>query len=64
MTIAPAGRGVEVLAVYSLFLALTTVTVALRVYCRAHIQKAFGTDDYFAVLAWVSLPWINVLEHR
>jgi hypothetical protein len=53
MTVRPAGRGIEVLAVYSLFLGLTTITVALRVYCRAHIQKAFGIDDYFAVLAWV-----------
>jgi hypothetical protein len=54
MALKPAGRGIEVFAVYLLFLALTTITVALRVYCRAHIQKAFGTDDYFAVLAWVS----------
>ena len=53
MALKPAGRGIEVFAVYLLFLALTTITVALRVYCRAHIQKAFGTDDYFAVLAWV-----------
>lgn len=54
MAVGPAGRGVEVLAVYGLFLGLTTVTVGLRVYCRLHIQKAFGPDDYFAVLAWVS----------
>lgn len=54
MALTPAGRGIEVFAVYLLFLALTTISVALRVYCRAHIQKAFGTDDYFAVLAWVS----------
>lgn len=55
MSVKPAGRGIEVLAVYALFLVLTTVTVSLRVYCRAHIQKAFGADDYFAVLAWVSV---------
>jgi hypothetical protein len=55
MAIVPAGRGIEVLAVYLLFLALTTPTITLRVYCRAHIQKAFGADDYFAVLAWVSV---------
>lgn len=53
MAIAPAGRGIEVLAVYSLFLALTTITIALRVYCRAHIQRAFGWDDYFALISWV-----------
>ena len=55
MAVEPAGRGIQVLAVYSLFLVLTTVSVALRVYCRVHIQKAFGADDYFAVLAWVSV---------
>jgi hypothetical protein len=55
MALKPGGRGVEVFAVYLLFLALTTITVALRVYCRAHIQKAFGADDYFAVLAWVGI---------
>lgn len=66
MAIAPAGRGVEVLAVYSLFLALTTITVALRVYCRAHIQKAFGWDDYFALISWVSLlsNLIMCMQHR
>jgi hypothetical protein len=53
MAIAPAGRGIEILAVYSLFLALTTITIALRVYCRVHIQKAFGWDDWFAALSWV-----------
>ena len=55
MAVEPACRGIEVLAVYALFLVLTTLTVALRVYCRVHIQKAFGVDDYFAVLAWVSV---------
>jgi len=63
MTVRPAGRGIEVLAVYSLFLGLTTITVALRVYCRAHIQKAFGIDDYFAVLAWVGRI-TTILNHE
>jgi hypothetical protein len=53
MALAPAGRGIEILSVYSLFLCLTTITVALRVYCRVHIQKAFGWDDWFATLSWV-----------
>lgn len=55
MAITPAGRGPEVLAVYSLFLGLTTLTVGLRAYCRLRIQRAFGWDDWFAVLAWVGL---------
>ncbi|KAL1590821.1 hypothetical protein WHR41_00400 [Cladosporium halotolerans] len=53
MAIAPAGRGFEVLGVYGLFLALTTLTVGLRAYCRLRIQKAFGWDDWFATLSWV-----------
>lgn len=64
MALKPAGRGIEVFAVYLLFLALTTVSVALRVYCRSHIQKAFGTDDYFAVLAWVCHLFIGHLCRR
>lgn len=50
----PEGRGYEVMAVFLLFLALTTISCALRVYCRVYIQKAFGWDDRFAVFAWVS----------
>jgi hypothetical protein len=50
----PEGRGYEVMAVFLLFLILTTVSCALRVYCRVYIQKAFGWDDRFAVFSWVS----------
>lgn len=53
MAIKPAGRGHQVLGVYSLFLGLTTLTIALRAYCRVRIQRAFGWDDWFAVFAWV-----------
>lgn len=60
MAITPAGRGPEVLAVYSLFLGLTTLTVGLRAYCRLRIQRAFGWDDWFAVLAWVGL--VNLIN--
>jgi hypothetical protein len=54
MAISPGGRGPEVLAVYTLFLVLTTVFVSMRMYCRLYIQKAFGWDDGFALCAWVS----------
>jgi hypothetical protein len=50
----PAERGYEIMTVFLLFLALTTISCALRVYCRVYIQKAFGWDDKFAVFAWVS----------
>lgn len=54
MTIAPADRGLQVVTIYSFFSALTTITVALRVYCRIYIQKAFGWDDWAALFSWVS----------
>lgn len=51
----PAGRGLQVLTMYSFFAALTTIVVALRLYCRAYIQKAFGWDDYAAAMSWVRI---------
>lgn len=55
MTVPIAGRGPEVLGVYGLFTALTTLTITLRIYCRAFASKhrAFGWDDTLALLAWV-----------
>lgn len=55
MTIKPADRGPQILGIYSFFVGLTTITLALRLYCRTYIQKAFGWDDYFAAFAWVSI---------
>lgn len=54
MTVTPADRGPQVSAVAGLFLALSTIGILLRCYCRAFVVKAFGMDDWFAVLAWVS----------
>ena len=56
----PEERGNEVMAVFLLFLGLTTVSCALRVYCRLYIQKAFGWDDKFAVFAWVSKLCVQI----
>jgi hypothetical protein len=47
-------RGHEIVAVFALFEVLCTIACALRVYTRLRIQTAFGLDDWFAVLAWVS----------
>ena len=55
MTIKPDGRGPQILGIYSFFVGLTTITLALRLYCRSYIQKAFGWDDYLAAFAWVRL---------
>lgn len=53
MGVRPGGRGAEVSAVYSFFLALSTITILLRVYCRARVVQSLGFDDWFAVIAWV-----------
>ncbi|KFY13955.1 hypothetical protein V491_06210 [Pseudogymnoascus sp. VKM F-3775] len=53
MTVTPADRGPQVSAVAGLFLALSTIGIILRCYCRAFVVKSFGMDDWFAVLAWV-----------
>jgi len=53
MTVPIAGRGPQVNAVYGMFLALSTVAIALRCYCRVFVVKSFGVDDYSAVIAWV-----------
>jgi len=46
-------RGRQAGAVAILFLALSWSAVSLRVYVRAIMTKAFGVDDYLAVLALV-----------
>ncbi|OBT77920.1 hypothetical protein VF21_04339 [Pseudogymnoascus sp. 05NY08] len=53
MTVTPADRGPQVSAVAGLFLALSTIGIILRCYCRAVVVKAFGLDDWFAVIAWI-----------
>ncbi|KIM95532.1 hypothetical protein OIDMADRAFT_133757 [Oidiodendron maius Zn] len=53
MTVPIAGRGPQVNGVAGLFLALSTIAIALRCYCRAVLVKSFGIDDWFAVIAWV-----------
>jgi hypothetical protein len=53
MTVKVADRGPQVNGVAIFFLALSTVAILLRCYCRALVVKAFGVDDWFAVVAWV-----------
>lgn len=53
MTIPVGGRGPELLGTIGLFIFLTTLTIALRVYCRVVLVKNFGWDDWFALLAYV-----------
>lgn len=53
MAIPVGGRGPELVGTIGLFLALSSITVLLRVYCRLIVIKNFGMDDWFAVIGWV-----------
>jgi hypothetical protein len=53
MTLKPAGRGPELIAVYSVFVGITTIAIALRVYCRVRLVKNFALDDWLAIISWV-----------
>jgi hypothetical protein len=46
-------RGPQVSGVAGFFLALSTLTILLRCYCRALVVKSFGLDDWSALVAWV-----------
>jgi len=48
-------RAPEVTGVATLFLALSTLTILARCYCRIFVVKGFGLDDWAAVIAWVRL---------
>lgn len=53
MTVPIRDRGPQVSGVAGLFLALSTIAIILRCYCRAFVVKSFGIDDTSAVIAWV-----------
>lgn len=46
-------RGPEVAAVAGLFLGLTLIFSALRLYSRAGVAKSVGADDYLAFASQV-----------
>ena len=54
MALKVAGRGPQVLAIYAVFAAITTVAMVLRVYTRVRLVKKFGLDDWLALTAWAS----------
>ncbi|OCK74789.1 hypothetical protein K432DRAFT_363110 [Lepidopterella palustris CBS 459.81] len=53
-------RGDQVTGVTAAFLSLAWLAVALRCYVRTRIIQIFGLDDWFAVLALVSLTVYSV----
>lgn len=48
-------RGAAVLAAIWTYLSVTTVVLVLRFYAQIRIQRKTATDDYFMILAWVSI---------
>ncbi|KAB5586199.1 hypothetical protein GE09DRAFT_56926 [Coniochaeta sp. 2T2.1] len=61
MTVPIAGRGPQVAGVAGFFLALSTITIILRCYCRAIVVKNFGLDDWSALIAWVCyVPFLTM----
>ena len=51
-------RGLEFAAVVYLFLALTWTASLLRLYVRVRLTKSFGADNWLAVEALVSFPYL------
>lgn len=49
-------RGPQLQAVACFLLALAVVSMLLRAYVRQFLVKSFGVDDWFMVVATVSLP--------
>ena len=60
VTLAAQNRGPTVLAVVIVFLALSTVFIALRLVSRLGVVKRVGSDDYAIIFAWVGLMFIQV----
>lgn len=60
MTVPVAGRGPAVAGVAGFFVALATITVVLRCYCRVIVVKQFGLDDWFTLISWVWLPYFSL----
>jgi hypothetical protein len=51
-----ASRSKAILIVTSIFLGISLISVALRIFVRTRIVRAFGWDDSIMVLAMVSPP--------
>ncbi|PTB39269.1 uncharacterized protein TrAFT101_007944 [Trichoderma asperellum] len=49
-----ADRSGQMLVLNIIFMTLTTITVALRVYCRGWVVRSFGVDDHLMVVTWIS----------
>jgi hypothetical protein len=59
MTVTLADRGPSIVAVDAVFLALSSISVLLRCYCRLYVIRKFAIDDWFALLSWVCEDFSN-----
>lgn len=50
---APENRALQIRAVTYTFVTISSIAIALRIYCRAWVIKAFAADDWLAVVAQV-----------
>jgi hypothetical protein len=50
----PVTRGPELYIVTSIFVFLTTLVVAVRLYARICVRRWFGLDDLFVIISYVS----------
>jgi|ERR1700712_3705019 len=54
-------RGPQLLIITCVFFPLAVLMVALRIFTRLHISKAFGIDDVFLLIAIIPCGAIAVL---
>ena len=47
-------RGYILIVVSSIFTVLASIAIALRIYIRIKLVPSMGSDDYTALVAWVS----------
>ncbi|MBE7182582.1 MAG: hypothetical protein INR71_15485 [Terriglobus roseus] len=57
----PETHGDGLVIVNSIFIALVTICVALRLYTRLFIKRWFGIDDWFIILAWIFTMATDIL---
>jgi hypothetical protein len=55
-------RSKAILIVTSIFLAISLISVALRIFVRTRVVRAFGWDDSIMVLAMVSPSTVPCLR--
>lgn len=58
---APSGKALILPIIFGVFMILSTLTVALRIYVRKFMVKILGIDDWIALLGWALFNLEGVL---